>query len=78
MGSLFSDSVLTNLRGQPPYKGRSQRVLYSEVTPCFQILLLPSSSREHEAGEGDADFVFEEFVRLRVAGIMEESNETDA
>ncbi|CAI8051174.1 Beta-arrestin-2 [Geodia barretti] len=33
---------------------------------------------EHEAGEGDADFVFEEFVRLRVAGLMEESNETDA
>ena len=36
--------------------------------------------REQEAegvGVGDADFVFEEFVRLRVAG-MEENNETDA
>lgn len=30
-----------------------------------------------QAGDDDQDFVFEEFVRLRVAGI-EESNETEA
>ena len=55
-------------------------LLYSSA-PAIMINLLFSflchDNSEHEPGEGDADFVFEEFVRLRVAG-MEENNETDA
>ncbi len=34
--------------------------------------------REEVAENGDNDFVFEEFVRLRVAGVEEGNNETEA
>ena len=34
--------------------------------------------REEVAEDGDNDFVFEEFVRLRVAGVEEGNNETEA
>ena len=34
--------------------------------------------REEVAENGDNDFVFEEFVRLRVAGVEDGNNETEA
>lgn len=50
------------------------------MAACLTPSLSPFSLILCSDGEGDgegADFVFEEFVRLRVAG-MEEGNETEA
>ena len=47
--------------------------MYPKSTPPYCIHLFYYREGEH----GEEDFVFEEFVRLRVAGV-EEGNETEA